>query len=130
LILETTREKNWQKFEWLVYANCAVWRILMLLVAGCPTIPTSRNLTAKNGNRNLSGQFHQRFRSSFCTRRSHRCKKTLMTWLSFCRFGICKCKSSSNISVGEIDPWLMFIGKTRKNSNLARPFWYKLQNVD
>ncbi len=33
-------------------------------------------------------QFHQHFMSSFRTRRSQKCGKTLMTWLSICAFGI------------------------------------------
>jgi len=36
----------------------------------------------------IRGQFHQHFTSSFCTNRSQKCDKTLMTWLSFCAFGI------------------------------------------
>ncbi len=41
----------------------------------------------------IKGRFHQHFTISFCTRRSQKQKKTLMTWLSFCTFGIFSQKS-------------------------------------
>jgi len=31
-------------------------------------------------------QFYQRFKQSFCAPRSQKCKKTLMTWLSYCTY--------------------------------------------
>jgi len=38
-------------------------------------------------------QFHQHFKCSFLACRSQKRKKTLMTSLSFCAFGICICKT-------------------------------------
>ncbi len=38
-------------------------------------------------------QFHQCFISSFCVLRSQKRTNTLMTWMSFCTFGIFECKS-------------------------------------
>ncbi len=39
------------------------------------------------------GQFHQHYKSIFYTRRSQKCKKTLVTWQSLCTFGIFECKN-------------------------------------
>ncbi len=52
----------------------------------------------------IRGQFQQHFSSSFCTRRSQKRKKTLMTWLSFALFESARVKDVYK-HVGEIDYW-------------------------
>ncbi len=50
--------------------------------------------------RNTWDRFHQCFNFSFFSRRSQKCKKTLMTWLFFYFWNL-----RVHIFVGEIDPW-------------------------
>jgi len=50
-------------------------------------------------------QFYEHFMSSFCLQIFQKGKKTLMTWLSFCAFGICTQKKLLvNMLIGEINP--------------------------
>jgi len=46
-----------------------------------------------HGNFFTWGWFYQCFTNSFYARRSQKCKKTQMTWMYFCAFGICMRKS-------------------------------------
>jgi len=61
--------------------NKQIWGTLFFF-CGCRHITTS-------------GQYHQHFMNSFYAHRYQKRKKTLMTWLSFCAFGICEHKGCS-----------------------------------
>ncbi len=69
---------GWQKMR--------MWNISYLLSA-------DKKLMSRMTKYNLRFQFHQRFKQSFCARRSQKCQKTRTTWMSFFIFVIWSSKS-------------------------------------